>query len=210
MTDAAINEANVRLNARAEALVGALEEAKSCAEAIVTLLDEGRPAQARGIAVGLGSYCHRALSDPPEQQERQESGREEVERLAKEQVTDAMVERAAREAFWTDDIGGHHKRGPTPHTWENIPEQGRENYRTMIRAALRAALDRERSVEGEQVTVSLSREEVEAIPVLLEAAEHYDTRLPAAQGSVAQHTLVAKLRDALDRGRSVEGEQGDG
>lgn len=55
-------------------------------------------------------------------------------------VTDEAVEAAAREAFWTDDVGGHHKPGAQPHTWENIPEVGRENYRTMIRAAIAAAL----------------------------------------------------------------------
>jgi len=48
-----------------------------------------------------------------------------------------MVERAAREAFWIDDLGGHIKGR---HTWDSIPEQGRVNYRTMIRAALTAAL----------------------------------------------------------------------
>jgi hypothetical protein len=56
------------------------------------------------------------------------------------EFTDEDVERAAKEAFWTDDMGGHHKPGTRPHTWENIPEVGRENYRTLVRAVLRAAL----------------------------------------------------------------------
>ena len=59
--------------------------------------------------------------------------RSQLERLG----SDEAIERAAREAFWTDDVGGH-IRGS--HTWESIPEKGRENYRTMIRAALKAAL----------------------------------------------------------------------
>lgn len=54
-------------------------------------------------------------------------------------MTGDRVEAAAREAFWTDDVGGHHKAGSRPHTWENIPEVGRENYRTMVRAVLAAA-----------------------------------------------------------------------
>lgn len=50
-----------------------------------------------------------------------------------------LVECCAAEAFFTDDIGGHHAQGPSPHTWENIPEEGRENYRTLVRAVLDAA-----------------------------------------------------------------------
>jgi hypothetical protein len=50
-----------------------------------------------------------------------------------------VIEACASEAFWTDDIGGHHKPGRVPHTWENIPEEGRENYRTLVRAVLRRA-----------------------------------------------------------------------
>lgn len=51
--------------------------------------------------------------------------------------SDAMVEAGAREAFFTDDAGGHIRGG---HTWDTIPEVGRENYRTMVRAVLHAAL----------------------------------------------------------------------
>ena len=55
---------------------------------------------------------------------------------AQAEARDAVINAAAREAFWTDDISGHHKAGRSPHTWENIPEVGRENYRTLIRAVV--------------------------------------------------------------------------
>lgn len=51
--------------------------------------------------------------------------------------SDAMVEAGAREAFFTDDAGGHIRGG---FTWETIPEVGRENYRKMVRGVLHAAL----------------------------------------------------------------------
>src|SRR5436305_1109158 len=50
--------------------------------------------------------------------------------------SDREIEAAAREAFWTDDLGGHIKGR---WTWETIPEEGRENYRKMVRAVLSAA-----------------------------------------------------------------------
>lgn len=53
-------------------------------------------------------------------------------------VADEMVEAASEAAFWQDDLGGHVKG---PWTWDTIPEEGRENYRTMIRAALGAIDD---------------------------------------------------------------------
>lgn len=52
------------------------------------------------------------------------------------EITDEMVERGAEAAFWQDDVGGHIKG---PWTWATIPEEGRENYRQMVRAALSAA-----------------------------------------------------------------------
>lgn len=54
-----------------------------------------------------------------------------------EEPSGAQVEAGAREAFFTDDAGGHIRGG---HTWDTIPEVGRENYRTMVRAVLHAAL----------------------------------------------------------------------
>jgi hypothetical protein len=51
---------------------------------------------------------------------------------------DATIEEASREAFLTDDLGGH-IRGDG-HTWDTIPEQGRENYRTLVRAVARVLL----------------------------------------------------------------------
>jgi hypothetical protein len=53
-------------------------------------------------------------------------------------TSDEAVEAAAREAFWQDDVGGHIKGR---WTWETIPDDGRENYRQMVRAALAAAAD---------------------------------------------------------------------
>lgn len=47
------------------------------------------------------------------------------------------IEDAARDAFWTDDLGGHIKGG---WTWDTIPDLGRANYRTMALAALAAAV----------------------------------------------------------------------
>src|SRR6266496_463858 len=38
---------------------------------------------------------------------------------------EATIEQLAQEAFWSDDLAGHHKPGPlvySPYTWENIPE----------------------------------------------------------------------------------------
>lgn len=64
------------------------------------------------------------------------------EQVAGEMVDAASVEAASREMFWADDLGGHHKPGYQPHTWENIPEVGRENYRTGIRAALAVVAER--------------------------------------------------------------------
>jgi hypothetical protein len=53
-------------------------------------------------------------------------------------IPDALVEKAAQAAFWSDDFGGHHKPGLIPHAWDNIPEQGRRNYRDLARAVLEA------------------------------------------------------------------------
>ena len=56
-------------------------------------------------------------------------------------VSADAVERAAEAAFVSDDLGGHHKPGPfilNPHTWQNIPEVGRENYRRLVRDILAA------------------------------------------------------------------------
>lgn len=53
-------------------------------------------------------------------------------------VTDEMVERAAQAAFWSDRKLGHHK---DDWTWDDIPDQGRKDYRAMARAALAAALN---------------------------------------------------------------------
>lgn len=49
---------------------------------------------------------------------------------------EATVERMSREVFWVDDQGGHIKGR---WTWDTIPEEGRENYRRLIRVALTAA-----------------------------------------------------------------------
>lgn len=53
-------------------------------------------------------------------------------------ITKEQVEAGAREAFFTDDVGGHILGG---YTWDTIPEEGRENYRIMVRAVLHAALN---------------------------------------------------------------------
>jgi len=58
----------------------------------------------------------------------------------------AMVEAGAREAFFTDDAGGHIRGG---HSWDTIPEIGRENYRTMVRGVLHAALRAAVTEQGE-------------------------------------------------------------
>jgi hypothetical protein len=47
-----------------------------------------------------------------------------------------VVERAARAAFQYDADNGHHRR---PFSWDEIPEAGRDNYRELARAVLRAA-----------------------------------------------------------------------
>jgi hypothetical protein len=49
--------------------------------------------------------------------------------------SDDAIEQAAREAFWTDDVGGHIKGH---WTWEKLPEDGRENYRKMVRGVIHA------------------------------------------------------------------------
>lgn len=56
----------------------------------------------------------------------------EVNRLAPE-----VIEAAARAAFFEDDLGGHVKG---KWTYDTIPDEGRENYRKMVRAALQAAI----------------------------------------------------------------------
>jgi len=56
-------------------------------------------------------------------------------------VTAEQVETASEAAFMSDDLAGHHKAYPgyyTPHTWQNIPEVGRENYRRLVRDILAA------------------------------------------------------------------------
>lgn len=53
------------------------------------------------------------------------------------EITDEMVERGARAAFFRDDVGGHIKGR---WTYDTIPEIGRENYRAMVRDVLIAAL----------------------------------------------------------------------
>lgn len=55
-----------------------------------------------------------------------------------------LIGRLAQAAFYSDDIGGHHKPGPfvySPHTWESIPEAGRENYRRLMRDVLATLTD---------------------------------------------------------------------
>lgn len=72
----------------------------------------------------------------------------------------ALVEKAAQEAFWSDDISGHHKASPfnySPYEWETIPEAGRENYRRLVRAILSAvapdlAEERERIAAAIEMT----------------------------------------------------------
>lgn len=51
--------------------------------------------------------------------------------------TDEDVRRGAEAAFFYDMIGGHHNG---LFTWDSIPEEGRENYRTMMRHVLAAVL----------------------------------------------------------------------
>ena len=51
-------------------------------------------------------------------------------------ITTEMVEAAAKEAFFVDDLGGHIKGR---WTWDTIPEEGRENYRKLSRAVVTAA-----------------------------------------------------------------------
>lgn len=73
----------------------------------------------------------------------------QVEALKGMAGNNEIVEAASAEAFWTDDIGGHHKAGTrAPHTWENIPAFGRENYRTLVRAVLVTAVARASGVES--------------------------------------------------------------
>lgn len=48
------------------------------------------------------------------------------------------VEAGAQAAFWEDDMGGHIKGS---FTWDTIPEEGRENYRKMVRAVLTAVAE---------------------------------------------------------------------
>jgi hypothetical protein len=55
-----------------------------------------------------------------------------------QRIDPVLVEKAAEAAFWQDDLGGH-VRGRW--TWDSIPEEGRENYRTTIEAALRVVVD---------------------------------------------------------------------
>ncbi len=57
--------------------------------------------------------------------------------VVRAEVTDEMVDRGAEAAFFQDDLGGHIKGR---WTWATIPEEGRENYRAMVRAVLEAAL----------------------------------------------------------------------
>lgn len=52
-------------------------------------------------------------------------------------LDETAVEAAAREAFWSDDVGGH-VRGHW--TWETIPEQGRQEYRRLVTATITAYL----------------------------------------------------------------------
>lgn len=52
-------------------------------------------------------------------------------------ITDEMVERGAEAAFFQDDLGGHIAGR---WTWATIPDDGRENYRRMVRAVLAASL----------------------------------------------------------------------
>ena len=62
------------------------------------------------------------------------------------EITPEMVEAGAREAFFTDDAGGHIRGG---FTWDTIPEVGRENYRAMVRGVLHAALAADVEVGGQ-------------------------------------------------------------
>lgn len=50
------------------------------------------------------------------------------------QMTDADIDRLASAAFECDRRAGHHKGGPW--TWHMLSEEGRENYRALIRAVL--------------------------------------------------------------------------
>lgn len=99
---------------------------------------------------------------------RMEGGRTQAEA-----IDDAMVERAAREAFWADDIGGHIKGD---HTWESIPEEGRDAYRTMIRAALGAAL---RQTEG-QASAEIERFDALTAIRVASGARHDQVNWPVA------------------------------
>jgi hypothetical protein len=61
-----------------------------------------------------------------------------VGRSGATEITDEMVERGAEAAFFCDDLGGHIGGR---WTWATIPDEGRENYRAMVRDVLEAALN---------------------------------------------------------------------
>lgn len=50
------------------------------------------------------------------------------------EISDENLERLASAAFESDRRGGFHKGGPW--TWHMIGEDGRQNYRRLIRAVL--------------------------------------------------------------------------
>jgi hypothetical protein len=72
--------------------------------------------------------------------------------------TDEDVQRGAEAAFFSDMIGGHHNG---LFTWDSIPEEGRENYRTMMRHVLAAVLPEYRK----RVRAEALREAADALPM---------------------------------------------
>jgi hypothetical protein len=102
------------------------------------------------------------------------------------QLDEPAVEAAAREAFWTDDLGGHIKG---KHTWDSIPDEGRENYRTMIRAAIRAYL----AASFGALELDLTDDEAAHAPFPCNRS------FPAGEAKIVRGSLRAKLRARLDR-----------
>ena len=71
------------------------------------------------------------------------------------EIPEALVEKAAREAFMSDDLAGHHRHNGSPFnyspfTWESIPEVGRENYRRMVRDIFAVTADEIRAEAVDQ------------------------------------------------------------
>lgn len=116
-------------------------------------------------------------------------------------ISDEAVEAGAQAAFFTDDLGGHHKIGYQPHTWDNIPEEGRKNYRDMVRSVLVAARPLLVSAEAErrdEFPEYLIAQRDEAQAHLAEAEREIEgLRAELAEREAAITKLRATRADAL-------------